>query len=289
MTLPTNSTTDSDTLTPGFGSDVAQAVPFGHGAGGDSGPPPSAVTVTASRNENAIASKRLFKVGLAPFSEGDEPDSITPTAPDAQSLFAQFWQLHCEGEPRKALEVCDRLLEVIDPADADSHLRQINARAIAFRDLGDYRAAYVAHLSARPFVAATKNPRFAGCHFHGLGVTLTEMGEHVRAFRALEKARGCYEDARDAFRVGLVNINTARLLVVAGRPGLALAFADEGAKVEQLRADAEIARAMACEADGNRAGARRAIARALLLLADSGNEATRAEALKVMSRIEGAR
>lgn len=267
------------------GSDGAGSVAGGGcvGAGGFSGPPPSAATETASANTNAIANRRLFIPGLPPFSEADERGSIAANHPDALSYFEQFWALRCAGDYAAALAVCDELLEVIDPLDYASHLRQTNARAMALRDLKRFRESKYAQLAGRPFLVAVPDLTLTGDHFHGLGITLTELSDYVRAYKALDEARRRYLKAGEDGRAYHTDINVARLYARAGRPQSAHELLD--ALIPS--ADAQIARALAFEKEGDKVGARRAIAGALCLLADSSNEATRAEALEVMQRIEG--
>jgi tetratricopeptide (TPR) repeat protein len=273
---------ESSTLTKLDDAAVELAAGGTVGRGGCSGPPPSAMTETASASENAIANRRLFIVGLPPFSEADEQNIISHPAPSPEYLFAQFWELHCAHAPHKALETCDRLLEVIDPADFTTHLRQTNARGEALRALKRFRDSYAVHLSARPFVPHAP-ARFAGDHHHGLAMSLTEMGEHARASEAFDVSLRLYRDAGEPGRVARTYVNVARLYVAAERPGLAHQLLD----TLEPSADAEIARATAYEKEGNRTDARKAIARAFTLLADSTNEATRTEAVQVFERIEG--
>jgi tetratricopeptide (TPR) repeat protein len=256
------------------------------GTGGCSGPPPSASAETENANTNAIANRRLFTFRLPPFSGLNEPNSIAFATSNIESLFVRFWDLRCSGEPHAALAVCDRLLEVVGPQDFPTHLRQANARGAALRDLLRFRDAYTTHLSARPFVDEKNNPTLAADHYHGLGVTFTELREYVPAFKALDYARRLYASAGELVRADRTVVNVARLYVASGKPALALALIDD-LSADELRADAEIARALAYEAEGDKRAARRSIASALVLLSDSENEATRKEALTVMRRIEG--
>lgn len=252
-------------------------------AGGASGSPASAVT--ASRHTSAPADSSL-RIASSPFCEIAERASIAPIASDPASLFAHFWILHTAHEPHKSLAVCDRLLEVIDPADSVSHVRQANARAMSLRSLKRFGDAKAVHLAARPLLSAA-DPRIAGDHHHGLGLTFKNLGDLAAAFAELGEALRFYGRAESAYRVGLARLNTARLHVCDGHPELAFELIDRASEVEQLHADAETARAFAYDAQGDKPSARRAIANALTLLADSHNEATRAEALEVLNRIEG--
>jgi tetratricopeptide (TPR) repeat protein len=260
--------------------DVDAAAGVVVGTGGCSGSP--ARTDTAHAQTSAIANRRLFIAGLPPFPQADEPDSIDLTPSDIESFFVRFWEHHCADEPHEALDTCDRLLEVINPADFLTHVRQANARATALRTLKRFRESYVVHLGARPFLVAA-DARVAGDHHHGLGLSLKWMGKHGRALGELREALRLHHLAGDAIRSARTSVNIARLYAAANRPGLAHELL---AKLEPS-ADVEIARAMAYEAEGDKPGARKAIAQALTLLADSTNEATRAEALEVSDRIEG--
>ena len=251
----------------------------GCGAGGFCGSPASAGV--ASIPSSASASINLFTVGLPPFSGADERDSIVPDGDYTESLFAQFWTLHLARDYYKALAVCDHLLEVIDPSDCRSHVRQANARAMELRELCRFSESKAVHLAARPFLPHV-GPKVAGDYFHGLGCSHKGLGEYVRAFKALDRALRLYRGAGFDEQADRAAVNIARLYVVAGRPVQALALLD---KMEPC-ADSEIARAMAFEKEGDKSNARRAITRALALLADSSNEATRAEALEVFDRIE---
>jgi tetratricopeptide (TPR) repeat protein len=212
-----------------------------------------------------------------------EPDSIQAHASNPQSLFDHFWKLRTAGEVARALSFCDVILELVRPSDADSQVRHANARAIALRDLCDYRGAYRTHLTARPFLPSAART-YVGDHYHGLGVTLMRLGEHVRAYKCLESARGFHEGEAD--KLARTDITAAMLLVLMRKPREAHAILD-GVAVEGLRPDVERVRAQAYEAEGDTANARRAIASALYMLADSENVAARDEARKVLERIEG--
>jgi tetratricopeptide (TPR) repeat protein len=270
---------ESSTLTTLDDATVELAAGGDIGKGGISGSPAS--TEADAAQTSASASSRLFIVGLPPFSVDDQPDSIEPIPSDTESLFVQFWEYHCSGESHKALDSCDRLLEVIDPADFLSHVRQANARATALRTLGRFRESRAVHLSARPFLAAA-DERVAGDHHHGLGLSLKWLGEYSRAFAELAEALRLYRQIGESWRVTRASVNISRLYVAANRPGLAHQLLD----TLEPSTDAEIARALAYEVEGNRPAARGAIARALTLLADSTDEATRTEAVQVFERIE---
>jgi tetratricopeptide (TPR) repeat protein len=252
-------------------------------AGGASGSPARAVT--ASRHTSAPADS-ILRIAVSPFCEEIEQASIVPIISKPESLFAHFWILHTANEPHKSLAVCDRLLEVIDPADFASHIRQANARGMSLRSLKRFNDAKAVHLAARPLLSAA-DPRVAGDHHHGLGLTFKNLGEHAAAFAELGEALQLYGRAESAYHMGLVRLNTARLHVCDGHPELAFELIDRASEVEQFHADAETARAFAYDALSDKVSARRAIAKALSLLADSHNEASRVEALEVLNRIEG--
>lgn len=257
--------------------------PVSH-TGGISGPV-SAETLgenAMSEPQSASTIINLF-IGFPPFLQTDELDSIDLNPVDPSSLFAHFWQLRSSGQFTDALNFCDLILEVIPAGDFDSHLRQANARAMALRDLCDYRGAYRAHAAARPLLAFAA-PSYVGDHHHGLGITLTRLGEHARAERCFETARELHKDR--PVKLAHTDINTAELLVGMGKVAEAHAILD-GVREPSMWAHVEIARALAYEAEGDKAGARRSIAEALVLLADSDNKASRDEARRVLAQIEG--
>jgi tetratricopeptide (TPR) repeat protein len=256
---------------------------MGVGTGGASGPPASAVVASTHRSAHAESNLRI---AVPPSREGIEQASITPIISKPESLFAHFWKLHTANEPHESLAICDRLLEVIDPSDFASHLRQANGRAMALRSLKRFREAKYVHLAARPLLSAA-DPRVAGDHHHGLGLTLEGLREYESAFGEMDEAQRLYKADGSAFRLGLVAVNAARLCVSAGRAESAFELIDRASGVDELRADAEVARALAYDALSDKVSARRAIAKALSLLADSHNEASRVEALEVLNRIEG--
>jgi tetratricopeptide (TPR) repeat protein len=260
--------------------------------GGASGPPSAnaGTVATVNRHTSASVVSSLF-IERSPFLRMGEQDIVLPKDAFAPYLFAHFWQLRSAGRTHDALTICDHLLELIDPSDFDSHLRQTNARAICQRDLLNYRAAYRTHLSARPFLTLTKDDRIAGDHHHGLGVTLTELGEHVSAYRNLESARKFYVEAGEAERVPLVDINSARLLVRMNKPALAYELIEAAcaSTVEHLKGHAELARALAYEAEGRLLEAEASAFLSSQLIAQTGDRTALDESMRTWQRIKGKR
>jgi tetratricopeptide (TPR) repeat protein len=103
------------------------------------------------------------------------------------------------------------------------------------------------------------------------------VGEFGPAFAALSEALRLHRESSEPERIELTAVNIARLYAEAGDAAKALEL------LETLTptSDAEVARALAYDALSDKVSARRAIAKALSLLADSHNEASRVEALEV--------
>jgi tetratricopeptide (TPR) repeat protein len=222
-------------------------------------------------------------IGLPPFLGIEKLDSIQLNPVDPPSLFAHFWRLRSAGRVTEALQFCDLILEVIPAADFDSHLRQTNARAMALRDLSDLRGAYRTHASARPLLALVE-PRYAGDHYHGLGVTLTRLGESLRAFKCFETARRLHEG--DPVKLAHTDVNTAELLASMGKVAQAHAILG-GVSEPSMRAHVEAARALAYEAVEDYPKALRCIASSIELLAPTGDIISIEETRRTGERILG--
>jgi tetratricopeptide (TPR) repeat protein len=192
------------------------------GRGGDS-EPPSARTGAASRHASVNTASNLF-IDASPFFKLNEQQSITLNTSDPQSLFVRFWELRCQNKALDALAVCDALLEVIEPDDYESHLRQWNARAMVARDLSRFRSAYFTHLSARPLLSKVTSGKIKGDHHHGLAKTLMELGQFLSAYQKFERSRECYAEMPE--QLALTDNNTALLMIRMGKPELSYVFAE---------------------------------------------------------------